>query len=56
MAADPARVPDAAVPAGATSLTYFRLHGSPRMYYSEYDAAFLDVLAATLRASAAQET
>jgi uncharacterized protein YecE (DUF72 family) len=56
VAADPARVPKAAVPAGAVSLAYFRLHGSPRMYYSEYDAAFLDALTAALRASRAEET
>ena len=40
-AADPAPVPQAAVPAGWTDLAYFRLHGSPRIYYSEYSAAFL---------------
>jgi uncharacterized protein YecE (DUF72 family) len=56
VAADPARVPDAAVPAGVPSLAYFRLHGSPRMYYSEYDDAFLEALTAALRASKAEQT
>jgi uncharacterized protein YecE (DUF72 family) len=56
VAADPARVPNAAVPGGAGSLAYFRLHGSPRMYYSEYDGAFLNTLTAALRTSDAQET
>src|SRR4051812_30806123 len=56
VAADPARVPEAAVPAGATSIAYFRLHGSPRMYYSEYNSEFLDDLTAKLLASKAQQT
>jgi uncharacterized protein YecE (DUF72 family) len=54
VAADPARVPDAALPGGAASLAYFRLHGSPRMYYSEYDAGFLETLTTALRASKAE--
>jgi len=45
VAADPARVPEAAVPGGAHDLAYFRLHGSPRVYWSRYDAAWLDALA-----------
>jgi uncharacterized protein YecE (DUF72 family) len=56
VAADPARVPDAALPGGSSSLAYFRLHGSPRMYYSDYDAAFLDALSAALRAGTTEET
>ena len=36
VAADPARVPAAAVPAGYDRLIYLRLHGSPRIYYSAY--------------------
>lgn len=50
VAADPARVPEAAVPGGWRGLAYFRLHGSPRVYYSAYDAAYLDALAARIRA------
>jgi uncharacterized protein YecE (DUF72 family) len=37
VAADPARVPAAAELGGDPSLEYFRLHGSPRMYYSDYE-------------------
>jgi uncharacterized protein YecE (DUF72 family) len=36
VAADPAVVPAAAEPGGWTGLQYFRLHGSPRIYYSAY--------------------
>jgi len=45
VAADPARVPEAAVPAGSRDLAYFRLHGSPRVYWSRYDDAWIDALA-----------
>jgi uncharacterized protein YecE (DUF72 family) len=41
VAADPARVPEAAVPGGWNGVTYFRLHGSPRTYWSRYDEAFI---------------
>lgn len=36
VAADPARHPRAAVPAGDHRLEYFRLHGAPRIYYDAY--------------------
>lgn len=36
VAADPARVPDAAQPGGWPGLRYWRLHGSPIMYRSSY--------------------
>ena len=49
VAADPARVPEAAEPGGAPDTVYYRLHGSPRIYYSAYDEAYLDALAARLR-------
>jgi uncharacterized protein YecE (DUF72 family) len=49
VAADPARVPEAAEPGGAPDLVYHRLHGSPRIYYSEYAPAYLDDLAARIR-------
>ena len=49
VAADPARVPAAAVPAGWPRLAYFRLHGSPRTYWSRYDADYIAALARTLR-------
>ncbi|MGZ8471823.1 MAG: DUF72 domain-containing protein [Gemmatirosa sp.] len=54
VAADPARVPAAAETAGDPRLAYVRLHGSPRIYYSDYDAAYLDALAVRLRALAAR--
>lgn len=44
VAADPARVPAAAVPGGWRGLSYYRLHGSPQIYRSSYDAAFIDSL------------
>jgi uncharacterized protein YecE (DUF72 family) len=50
VAADPARVPAAAEPGGSAALAYYRMHGSPRMYYSEYGAARLEELAARLKA------
>jgi uncharacterized protein YecE (DUF72 family) len=36
VAADPAPVPQAAEPGGWHGLAYFRLHGSPRIYWSPY--------------------
>lgn len=50
VAADPARVPEAAEPGGWRGLAYYRLHGSPRIYYSSYDADYLGALAARIRA------
>lgn len=54
VAADPARVPEAAHPAASSNLLYFRLHGSPRTYYSSYSPEYLEALATTLRARPAQ--
>ena len=48
VAADPARVPEAALPGGDTALVYYRLHGSPRMYYSDYSAQYLAMITAEL--------
>ena len=48
VAADPARVPEAAEPGGWPELVYRRLHGSPRIYYSDYPPSSLDTLAASL--------
>ncbi len=45
VAADPALAPQAAQPAGWPGLVYFRLHGSPRRYYSAYSQDFLTRLA-----------
>ncbi len=36
VAADPPRAPGDGMPGGAPELAYFRLHGSPRVYYSDY--------------------
>jgi uncharacterized protein YecE (DUF72 family) len=55
VAADPARVPEAAIPAGSKDIAYFRLHGSPHMYRSAYERAFLAELADRLNASGAAE-
>jgi uncharacterized protein YecE (DUF72 family) len=52
-AADPAITAEARVPGGWTGVAYFRLHGSPRMYWSRYDAAFLTNLADAVRHAAA---
>jgi len=49
VAADPAVVPEAAEPAGWSEIVYVRLHGSPDIYYSNYDEAYLDGLAARMR-------
>lgn len=53
VAADPACVPEAAEPGGWRGLTYFRLHGSPRMYYSAYSEEYLDTLARRIQEDAA---
>ena len=50
VAADPARVPEAAEPGGWAGMVYYRLHGSPRMYYSSYDDQYLASIAARLAA------
>src|SRR5688500_12109894 len=49
VAADPAPVPGAGEPAGWHEVVYYRLHGSPRIYYSAYDDAYLDRLAERMR-------
>jgi uncharacterized protein YecE (DUF72 family) len=47
--ADPARVPAAAEAGGTRQLTYFRLHGSPKVYYSSYSEGYIDRLADRVR-------
>jgi len=49
VASDPAVCAAAARPSVGSSVTYFRLHGSPRMYYSNYDERYLRVVAAALK-------
>lgn len=53
VAADPAVVPLAAIPGGWPETVYYRLHGSPRMYYSSYDAAYLTTLAERIKVTRA---
>jgi len=53
VAADPACVPASTRPGGLGSLAYFRLHGSPRRYFSAYSGDFLNALAAQLTSSVA---
>ena len=48
VAADPAVVPAAAEPGGWDGLVYYRLHGSPKVYYSAYPDEYLEALAKTL--------
>jgi uncharacterized protein YecE (DUF72 family) len=50
VAADPVRAEGGEAPAGSHTLAYYRLHGSPRTYYSRYDADYLAALADRLRA------
>jgi uncharacterized protein YecE (DUF72 family) len=45
VAADPPVTRAAVVPGGWAGLAYFRLHGSPRVYYSEYRPDQIDSLA-----------
>jgi uncharacterized protein YecE (DUF72 family) len=52
VAADPARVPAAAVPGGWPGLVYYRWHGTPEMYVSAYPSAAVEVLAAQVAAAA----
>jgi uncharacterized protein YecE (DUF72 family) len=48
VAADPPRFAEAAVPGGWAGLVYYRLHGSPRTYWSRYDALRLGAWADAL--------
>ena len=45
VAADPARFPGADRPSGSERLVYYRLHGSPRIYHSEYSPEYLEGVA-----------
>jgi uncharacterized protein YecE (DUF72 family) len=55
VAADPARIAAAATAGGWNQLLYYRLHGSPRMYYSAYPETYLRTLASTLARQQARE-
>ncbi len=54
VAADPPPDPRASEPGGWSAFRYFRLHGTPRTYYSSYDAAALTALAARVYAAASE--
>ncbi len=52
VAADPARVPAAAETGGWAGMAYYRLHGSPRTYYSAYSEEHIIALASRIREAA----
>ena len=56
VAADPAPVPGAGEPGGWQGLRYYRLHGSPRIYYSPYSEEVLTATAERLMHDAAAGT
>jgi uncharacterized protein YecE (DUF72 family) len=56
VAADPSPAEGADRPGGWTGLVYFRLHGSPRKYWSRYPADYVMGLARSLRAASAAAT
>lgn len=49
-AVDPAKWPGAEAPAGHPQTAYFRWHGSPRIYWSTYEPAWLEAQAQQLKA------
>ena len=51
VAADPSKNPGGDLPGGSRNLVYYRLLGSPKMYYSAYSADFLSRLATQIRGS-----
>jgi len=53
-AVDPSRISTDTAPGGWQGLQYWRLHGSPRIYHSAYDAACLRQLAQTLQSAKAE--
>lgn len=56
VAADPPLAPGADAPGGSARVVYYRLHGSPRMYWSKYDESYLAALVSRLRDHASAET
>ncbi|MEO8287659.1 MAG: DUF72 domain-containing protein [Chloroflexota bacterium] len=53
VAADPSVVEEASMPGGWGGLVYYRLHGSPRIYYSAYLPAYLSDIAQRVEEAAA---
>lgn len=49
VAADPSRAPTGGDPGGSRAFSYFRLHGSPKVYYSSYPDEFINRLASRLQ-------
>lgn len=49
VAADPPHAAEGGEPGGWTGAAYYRMHGSPRVYYTEYDRQQLARLAASIR-------
>lgn len=54
VAVDPSRISTDATPQGWPGSRYWRLHGSPRIYHSDYDHAALQALAGQVQAAAAE--
>ena len=52
VAADPTILEIGKRPGGWNGIVYFRLHGSPRKYWSRYSEEYIDVLARTLKEEA----
>ncbi|BCD68127.1 DUF72 domain-containing protein [Nitratiruptor sp. YY09-18] len=55
VAADPPRFKLNSEPGGDKKFAYFRLHGSPKIYYSKYTREFLQNLATTIMQLQAEE-
>ncbi|WP_201865251.1 DUF72 domain-containing protein [Microvirga soli] len=53
VAADPAPVSGADKPGGWRGMSYYRLHGSPRIYYSAYSPEYLATIAERIASDAA---
>jgi uncharacterized protein YecE (DUF72 family) len=51
VAADPSPITGGEVPGGWSGVRYWRMHGSPRVYYSDYDLQRLQALAAKIQLS-----
>ncbi|BAF70059.1 DUF72 domain-containing protein [Nitratiruptor sp. SB155-2] len=56
VAADPPRFEGNNKPHFYTDLVYYRLHGSPKMYYSKYDEEFLKQIAKNIMRLKAKDT
>ena len=54
VAADPACVPEAEAPGGWHGMSYYRLHGSPRIYYSAYSEEYVAALASRIQVDAGE--